>query len=463
MRILHKVCMAGALILGAATVWVTPGNAVTESVKYSFCSAAACADGNEAEFPMLRQGAKYYGTTLDGGANGAGGVIFRYNSNTGNYAILYSFCATTSGSTCTDGKQPTGPLIMDVNGNLYGTTEFGGAHNAGTAFELVKPVSGPWTLTKLYDFCASTSGSLCLDGLRPLAGLSYVGNGTTMYDGSSILYGTASEGGNDMFTMLSGRGVVYALRPPMTSGLWQQEVIHSFCAACGDGCATCSDGILPDYDFVVDGSGNIWGTTANGGSNAKGTAWELTPGADPWSDPWTETILYNFCWANGAKCPDGWSPNGITMDSSGHLFGTTFEGGNGFPAFGGGVLFKLTNGSCTEGGTATFWCNSALHGFCPSSGCSDGEFPNPHLVLDGSGNIIGTAAGGGTVHNGGNVFNYNTGTSTYSTVYNFCPSTGCSDGAEPETGITLDNSGDYWGVTLSGGVANQGVIYEVVP
>jgi hypothetical protein len=216
-------------------------------------------------------------------------------------------------------------------------------------------------------------------------------------DGSSILYGTTSEGGNDMFTMLSGRGVVYALTPPVTTGLWQEKVIRSFCAACGDGCSTCSDGIQPAYDFVVDASANIWGTTANGGSNAKGTAWELTPGADPWSDPWTETILYNSCWANGAKCPDGWVPNGVTMDASGHLFGTTFEGGNGFPAF------------------------------------------------------------------GGNVFNYDTGTSTYSTVYNFCPTAGCSDGGEPETGIILDNSGDYRGVTLTGGVANQGVIFEVVP
>lgn len=463
MSSLHKICMAAALILGSATVWVTPGKAVTESVKYTFCSVAACADGSEAEFPLLRQGNKYYGTAQGGGANGSGGVVFRYNSNNGNYAVLYSFCTTTSGPVCTDGKEPAGPLIMDTSGNLYGTTEFGGANDSGTVFELVKPASGPWTIKTLYNFCASTSGSLCLDGLRPVAGVSYVGNGSSLYDGSSILYGTTLEGGNDPFTMLSGNGVAYALRPPMTSGLWQEKVIHPFCANCGDGCTSCSDGSAPAYNFVVDASANIWGTTTGGGSNAKGTAWELTPGADPWNDPWTETILYNFCWANGAKCPDGWVPNGVTMDATGHLFGTTFEGGGGPAAFGSGIAFKLSNGSCTEGGTATFWCESVLHSFCPSSGCSDGQFPNAYAILDGSGNFYGTASGGGTAHNGGNVWDYNTGTSTYSTVYNFCPTTGCSDGAEPITGVILDGSGDLWGVTLAGGTPNLGVLFEVVP
>jgi len=459
MRTLHKLGLGAALIFAAATAPVAPGKAGTESVKYSFCAQTSCADGNFTEFPLLRQGNKYYGTTSDGGANGSGGVVFRYNANNGNYAVLYSFCSLAS---CADGGGPTGPLIMDTNGNLYGTTEGGGANNGGTVFELVKGT--PWTLTTLYNFCASKSGSLCLDGQRPFAGLSYIGNGSSLYDGSSILYGTTYEGGNDTAST-TGWGTAFEIKPPVSGTIWQQKVIHSFCAGCSVS-GPFPDGFQPTGNFVVDGSGNIWGTTQFGGSNIDGTAFELTPGADPWVNAWTETILYNFCWANGTKCPDGEAPQGVVMDSTGHLFGTTFEGGGGHPGFGGGILFKLTNGSCTEGGSATFWCETVLHSFCPTTGCSDGEFPGWAPILDGSGNVYGTTTEGGNANNGGNVFDYNTGTSTFSTVYDFCStvvSMVCTDGAEPVAGVILDGSGDLWGVTLTGGAQNDGVLFEVVP
>jgi hypothetical protein len=454
--------LALAAVMGTGAVSTV--KAGTETNEYSFCSQTSCTDGYNAAFPLLRQGNKYYGTTDGGGANGSGGVVFRYNANNGNYAVLYSFCATMSGSTCTDGAEPAGPLIMDTNGNLYGTTQEGGTHNGGTVFELVKPASGPWTLTTLYDFCASTSGGLCLDGKRPVQGLSYVGNGTSMYDGTSILYGTTYQGGNDS-NSTTGWGTAFEIEPPVSGTLWQQKVIHSFCASCSTTGSNFPNGFFPDGSFVVDGSGNIWGTTAAGGTNVNGgVAFELTPGADPWVNTWTDTTLYNFCWANGTKCPDGESPNGVVMDSSGHLFGTTFEGGGGYPGFGGGILFKLSNGSCTEGGTATFWCETVLHSFCPTMGCSDGEFPTYAPLMDGSGNLYGTNSQGGNANNGGNVWDYNTGTSSFSTVYNFCPGGGsCTDGDFPDTGLIFDNAGDLWSVTGSGGAANDGVIFEVVP
>jgi uncharacterized repeat protein (TIGR03803 family) len=326
-----------AAVIGAGAV--STAKAGTESVKYDFCTLTSCADGNLAEYSLLRQGNKYYGTTADGGANN-GGTVFRYNANTSNYTVLYSFCATMSGTTCTDGGGPTGPLIMDVNGNLYGTTQAGGTNNGGTVFELVKPATGStWTLTTLYDFCASKSGTLCLDGQRPVVGVSYVGNGTSMYDGTSILYGTTYNGGNDSNSS-TGWGTAFEIEPPVSGTLWQEKVIHSFCASC-----------------IISGS--------------------------------------SF----------------------------------------------------------------------PNTGCSDGEFPNWAPLMDGSGNLYGTAFEGGNSSDDGNVWDYNTSTSTFSSVYDFCPAGGsCTDGANPGAGLIFDGSGNLWSVTNSGGNAtNNGVIFEVVP
>jgi len=430
---------AGLLAASAA-----PSAAYTESTLRDFCPSGCSTDGSIPESALLKKGNKLYGTTTLGGSGG-GGVVFRYNTNTAAYAVLWNFCLT---GTCP--FSPSGKLIIDTSGNLYGTTIGGGVHGGGVAFELVKPTSGTtWTLTTLYDFCTTTSGSICTDGKEPDAGLTYVGSaGGSDYDGTSLLFGITGFGGT------SNDGAVFALQ--LSGGTWSQKVLHAFSGAT-------SDGNVPLGTLYTDGSGNIWGTTRSGGSANRGVAYKLAPGANPWTSPWTESIVYNFCWTNVTKCPDGEDPIGVTMDGSGNLLGVADGGGSGQDTAGDGVVFKLNNGSCTEGGMATFWCNTVLYNFCPFINCHDGEQANGDIVLDGSGNIFGTTAFGG-LHAGGTVFEVSGTTETV--LYSFCATGGvnCTDGTNPFAGLAIDASADLFGTTGQGGNANNaGVLFELTP
>ncbi len=193
---------------------------------------------------------------------------------------------------------------------------------------------------------------------------------------------------------------------------------------------------------MIDAADNIWGTTDAGRQQTpRASPTSSHPGPIRGPGPWTETILYNFCWANGAKCPDGATPTGVILDASGNIFATTFAGG-----LGNGALVELTNGSCTEGGTATFWCDTVLHGFCHSTGCPDGDDPAGYIAMDAFGNIFGsTDAGGNSTITGGAglIWEYN-GT-TVAPIYKFCPAPGCFDGQYPDSGVILDASGDLVG------------------
>jgi uncharacterized repeat protein (TIGR03803 family) len=120
-----------------------------------------------------------------------------------------------------DGATPTGRLIIDTSGNLYGTTKFGGANDSGTVYDLKKPASGPWTIQTLYSFCPASG---CADGDGPFAGVTYAGAaGGAKYDGTSLLFGTTLIGGSDTHST-DGHGVMFALQN--TAGTWAEKVIH---------------------------------------------------------------------------------------------------------------------------------------------------------------------------------------------------------------------------------------------
>jgi uncharacterized repeat protein (TIGR03803 family) len=441
----NRIWIALGLALGCLGASASPGTALTYSKLYTFCTGATCTDGQSPSSPLLKSGNKLYGTTSSGGSHN-GGVLFQYNTNTGNYKVLWNFC-TTSGCP----NAPGGNLIKDTSGNLYGTTAAGGANGGGAVYELIKPASGAWTFSTLYSFCATMSGSTCTDGKGP-HGLSYAGAaGGSDYDGSSLLFGFTSSGGST-----SNKGAVYALQ--LSGGTWSEKVLHGFAGGT-------SDGAGPVGSPWIDGSNNIFGTTSSGGSQGKGTAFELTPGMNLWTDPWTETILYNFCWQGIAKCTDGNTPNGIILDGSGNIWGTTFMGGNGSGTFGNGLLYMLDAGSsCTEGGTATFWCETPLWAFCNVSTCPDGYLPNSTVAMDGSGNVYGTTLLGGTGAGGfpgaGTTFEYTGG--VVNTIHDFCHFGNCPDGQSP-IDVTLDAAGDVFGATSSGGDATSqaGVLYEL--
>ena len=277
---------------GLGTVFKLSPNG-TETLLYSFCVLAACADGYHPRAGLIMDTTgNLYGTAFDGGAYDAGAVFEL--SPSGTETVLHSFCQQMG---CPDGYYPQAGLVMDTNGNLYGTTLYNGAYGGGTVFK----ISSDGTATTFYNFCTATG---CKNGRYPQAGL--------ILDTNGNLYGTTYGGG------AHGQGTVFELSP---SGA--ETVRHSFCARTG-----CPDGSHPRADLVMDTAGNLYGTTYSGGTNSVGTVFKLSPNG-------TETVLHSFA-ANGS---DGTHPYaGLVTDTMGNLYGTTYSGGaNGY-----GTVFKVT-------------------------------------------------------------------------------------------------------------------------
>jgi uncharacterized repeat protein (TIGR03803 family) len=303
----------------------------SEKVLHNFCSKSVppfpCADGGDslASLTMDSSG-NLYGTTLGGGTGpispGPGGVVFEVSkSRTGKWSerVLYSFCQKTG---CADGEDPQSSLVMDSAGNLYGTTENGGAHGSGTVFKLHKNTTGAWTETVLHNFCSTgTLASPCLDGATPEAGLVLVG--------TSHLYGTAYQGGLGN----PGFGLVFDLSFDTSTGKWVYGVLHRFCNATGK----CADGNNPPAGLIVDAKGRLDGITSAGGIGSGapgGTVFRVTTGG-------TETPIYLFC---GSQCSNGINngggpQGGLVLDTAGNLYGTTTSGG---ANIGGGEVFEFT-------------------------------------------------------------------------------------------------------------------------
>jgi uncharacterized repeat protein (TIGR03803 family) len=219
-------------------------------------------------------------------------VLYKLAPNQGGSGwtetVLYRFCSQTH---CTDGSGPSG-LIMDAAGNLYGTTNTGGARNWGTVFKLTPNQNGGWIETVIYSFCSNPDAS-CLTGAHP--------DGRLVMDAAGNLYGTAPMGGN-------GSGTVFELTPDQSGTTWTATALHGFCPNWN-----CADGQNPHGDLAIDAAGNLYGTTHYGGANNSssfcssmgcGVAFELTPNQD--RSVWTETVLYNFC--SQANCADGATP-----------------------------------------------------------------------------------------------------------------------------------------------------------
>ncbi len=228
-----------------------------------------------------------------------------------------------------------GPPAFDHSGNLYLTTTLGGY---GAVTELLKS-NGIWSLLVLHEFNG-------FDGNGPQAGV--------IFDGADKLYGTTTGGGT------SDYGTAYQLTPSGSG--WTLQDLYSFQGQ--------DDGQSPVGGLILDSAGNLYGTTTNGGLHGGGTVFELSPT----HGSWTLTTIYSFAGTTG---PYG----SLAMDSSGALFGLTLRDG----AYSLGSVFKLT----PSGGS---WNYSDLHDF---TGGADGSYPYGNVVIDGSGNVYGTASQGG--------------------------------------------------------------------
>jgi uncharacterized repeat protein (TIGR03803 family) len=400
---------------------------------HSFCTG--CQDG---AVPLGRvigdSSGNFFGTTFQAGSNFSGTVYELIATGGGKFKfkVIHEFCTKAN---CPDGASPFTSLIMDTNGDIYGTTESGGTSNNGTVFELVPNADhSKYKLVTLYNFCPQQP---CVDGDFPQAGLTYAGaqNGA-LYDGTSPLFGTARGGANNS----GASGVVYELNFVPGKTKPKEKVLYNFCAQ-----TNCSDGALPS-ELIIDDQGNLFGTTLQGGTNNQGTAFELSPSGNTF----TETVLYRFCTL--ANCADGQSSQvPLARDSSGNLYGTTEFGG----AFNKGTVFKIV----PNGGSST---ESVLYSFCAQSNCTDGAEPTAGVNIDASGNIIGiTSVGGAFDVNGGTIFKISGGTE--SVLFSFCEVAGCPTGKQPVAGLTADGSGTLFGVTSFGGQFGFGSVFRFTP
>ena len=328
------------------------GGRWTESVLYSFPI------GGDGDFPMggltLDAAGNLYGTAAYGGTPGNGSVFElsppAISGGAWTETTLHHF---VGGS---DGEVPVSGVILDSNGNVYGTTYYGGAANAGTIFELSPPavLGGAWTETLLHTFTE-------LHGTYP--GGSHP-NGGLLLNPEGALLGTTNSGGD-----ANGNGVVFKLDPPAAGQTtWREEVLYSFTGG--------SDGAQPFGDLALASGGGFYGVATSGGFNDYGTIYQMTPPAGLGTS-WTETTAYTFTGGGNDAYPVS------VVSHSGNLYGTTvgFDGAY-------GEVFELTPQSGV-------WVETIIHDFANT----DGDYPAARLTFNNN-KLYGTTLNGGTYQQG---------------------------------------------------------------
>ena len=310
-------------LLGLAVLIAAPaaGGTPKYQVLHAFGSGQ---DGTGTWGSLILDGeGNIFGTTSGGGLHGFGTVFELRPKSSGKWSesILYSF--NRNGQ---DGYLSTAAVVLDTAGNLYGTTQSGGTRDDGTVFELT-PGSSGWTETVLFSFDLS-------DGCCPY--------GSLVIDSSGNLYGTG--------------GVAFELAPGL--GGYAERVIHRFAHQHGDG-------YDPFAGMILDGKGNLYGTTKYGGTQNTGIVYRLQPTAD---GGWKERILHNF----GSIPNDGGDPGlgALARDDSGNLYGVTAGGGTNWCGFGScGTVYKLApqqDGHWKE--TVLYNFKAGPTGFIPGAG-----------------------------------------------------------------------------------------------
>jgi uncharacterized repeat protein (TIGR03803 family) len=320
------------------------------TVIHSFCSqgSGACSDGGIPKGGLVQgPDGNIYGTTSFTGA--AGGTVFKATPS-GAFSTIYTFCV--EGGSCANGSLPEGPLTVGSDGNLYGTTYFGGSGGGGTIYKLT--LSG--TLTTLHNFGTENDSSVPSGLVQGTDGNFY---------GTSALGGTNPSGG--------GQGTFYQMTPA-----GKYTTLYSFCQIYENG--VCNDGNLPTRGSLVqNAAGQFIGTTVAGGIGTAGTLgagtiFEVTSAG-------AESVLYSYCNTRDTDrgCTDGADPyNGGYIAGDGNFYTTTSVDGQ----FGEGTVSEL---------------GSPIYSFCEAGmPCTDGYLPFAAPIEDSEGNLYGTTQYGGT-------------------------------------------------------------------
>lgn len=424
MRLMKYKLLSPVLFALLLTCVSGPVSAQTLKVLYAFLGGPG--DGQDPVGTLARDAAgNLYGVTFLGGTGICDplgiscGTVFMLNAS-GKEVGKFNFDSL-------DGGLPEAGVFRDEAGNLYGTTSAGGhgcqdnPYGCGMVYQLTKAGSK----IRYYNFPQS-------DGADPVAPVIPL---------SGSLYGTTYGGGT------YGLGTVF-----MLNAAGEETLLYSFKGE--------SDGCLPEAGVTADSKGNLYGVTSIGGiggcgnNDGYGTAYELDNAGN-------FSVLYTF----GASVGE-FPAYSMIFDGQGNLYGTTAFGGIAEECLRCGTVFELSPGN---NGT---WSARALYSFCSLPACADGAEPLGPLVRDASGNLYGTTLYGGATENcdgqhGGCGVIFKLDPSGNETVlYSF---TGGSDGAYPGGGLTMDASGNLYGVTGIGGDTSCnppvgcGAVYELTP
>jgi len=418
-----------------------------EKVLYSFQGGADAGSVPAGGVIFDKQGNLYVATT-DGGPpscapiGGACGTVYQLSppakkGDPWTATLIRMF----EGKKSNDASVPTGGLILDGAGNLYGVTGYGGTGDCvlvgvpagcGTVYELSPPAQkgGAWTETILYSFPSSKQG--------------YLPNGSLVFDSEGNLYGATMFGGGQGTTcdpFYQYCGDVFKLSPPKTKGgEWTEKVLHAFKGG--------TDGANPNGGLILDSEGRIYGTTSGGGGTSCqgsgcGTVFELKPPFKT-GGAWIEEILHRFTGGNDGDGPNG----GLVFDAKGALYGTTIIGG---PRNAFGTVFRLS----PPGRPGRSWTETFLHVFSTCNGRAPCE-PNIGVIFDSVGDLYGV----------GTNFLFRMKPPlrkgyrwSFTTLYMF---TGSPDGSGP-VGLIFGKTGAVYGPTVGGGASGNGTVFSVAP
>jgi len=337
-----------------------------EEVLYTFTGGS---DGGEPVTGVIFDGAgNLYGMTQ------APATVFELSPGSNGQwteTVLYS----GGGGCCSGYPEPESDLVIDFRGNLFGTSS---SYPGGFVFELVHQQKGTWKEVTLYTFkgppdaALGTSSPVALDSSGNVWGTATAGGtGTCHYfrytggcgivyeltHGSggkwteNIVYNFVRGGGNAVtpsggFALVNeshilgtsvaggdGLGAVFELKKSKKG--WEQDALYSFYGSYFHG----PDGNQPVGRLETDSAGALLGVTQYGGKNGRGTLFELSPSK---TTGWTEKVLHSFAGGSDGSYPQA----GVAIDSQGHLYGTTSEGGTGTAcgSYGCGTVYEITVG-----------------------------------------------------------------------------------------------------------------------
>jgi len=380
----HSMKAMAALLVGVALLALAFSLTAGAQTFTNLANFDGTDGSNPFYLPLVQAGdGNLYGTTQSGGAIG-NGSIFRLTPS-GTLTTLYSFCSVAS---CADGAYPLGGLVLATDGKLYGTTSGGGTSSVGTFFK----ITTAGTLTTLHSFVSS-------EAALPESTLVLGSNGS--------FYGTSLEGG------AANGGAVFKITPTGTV-----TTLYSFCSQ-----TRCSDGADPAGGALAVGSdGNFYGVTPFGGDSNNGTVFKVTPSG-------SFTKLHDFSSSDGAQ------PWGALIQIGSVLFGTTAAGGSSPACSGGcGTIFKVTSTGVV----------TTLHSFIST----DGESPVGGLIQATDGNLYGTTLLGGTGGDG-TVFK-----STLAGVVTPLHIFSGTDGEQPYDALVQHTNGSFYGATEGGGITS---------